>query len=152
MINIRYKLSTGKIIMIETTEEIADFISNCIAEDKRIQWRDEKRKDVSLEYLEEINAPIADTAPSPLQILEQKETHDFYTWDLPLPDKLKSVIILHIRNRLTMREIAEKLHISKSAAHKRLFKALNILKGGQNYTSHSVYSVGLKANMGKTEE
>ena len=152
MTNIRYKLSTGKIIMVETTEEVADYIADCIAEDKRIQWREEKRKNLSFEFLEEINAPIADTALSPLQVLEQKEIHDFYTWDLPLSDKLKSVLILHFRYELTMREIAEKLHISKSAAHKRLLKALKILEGGQNCTSHSVNSVRLKAKQDKTEE
>lgn len=148
----KYTLSTGKVIIVEVTEEVANYIADCIAEDKRIHWREEKRKNLSFEYLEEINSQIADNAPTPLQVLEQKECHNFYTWDLPLPDKLKIVLILHYQYELTVREIASKLQIPKSTAHHRLKKALEILKVGQKGFSNSVYSVGLNAKQNKTED
>lgn len=152
MKQIKYKLSNGKIVTVKTTDEVANYLSICELEEKRAKWREKKRNDISLEYLEEINAQIADTSPTPLQILEQKESHDFYSLDLPLPNNLKRVLILRFREELTMREIAEKLQIPKSTAHHRLKKALEILKVGQNNASHSLYSVGRNTKQNKTEE
>lgn len=152
MKNILYKLFNGCIVVVEVTEEVANFLEDCKQEEKREVWRAKKRKEVSLEHLKEINAQIADSTPTPLEILEQKETSSMFTWDLPLPHEFKVVVILHYRYGFTIREIAEKLKTSKSTIHNRLQSALKMLRVGQNDMSCSLYSVRLNAEQNKEEE
>ncbi len=152
MKKISYKISNGNTVVVEVTEEVASFLEECKQEEKREVWRAKKRKEVSLEYLKEINAQIADSTPTPLQILEQKETSSMFTWDLPLPHEFKVVVILHYRYGFTIREIAEKLKKPKSTIHHRLQSALKMLRVGQNDMSCSLYSVRLNAEQNKQEE
>lgn len=143
MKRISYSITTHTNIIVEVSNAVAEFLEQCNIEEKRAKWRDKKRKNVSLEYLEEQNIQIESPKSNPLEILiNQEESRDF-TWNLPLPEKNKKIIILRFRYGMTIRQIAENMGLSKSTVSDYIQKSLKILRGGgQNAVFHSLYSGG----------
>ena len=154
MKTILYYLSARLSIEIEVSDAVAAFLEQVTTEEKRAKWRDKKRKNASIEHLEEMRIQIASPNSNPLDILiEQESSHDF-TWNLPLPQKYQQIIILRFRNGMTIREIAEYLSIGKSTVSDYIQKSLKILRGdGQNTSSNSLYNDGIKSvKLEDTEE
>lgn len=130
-------------IEVEVSDAVAEFLEQEAQEEKRAKWREQKRKDVSLEQLQRKHIQIACPNSSPLDILIAQEEKKDFTWNLPLPEKNKKIIILRFRHGLTIREIAEIMKLSKSTVSDYIQKSLNILRAtGQNDIAHSVYSGG----------
>lgn len=140
-INYKQSLKTSVIVMVN--DAVAEFLEQEAQEEKRAKWRDQKRKNVSLERLESKNIQIACPNSNPLDILIMREETKDFTWNLPLPEKNKKIIILRFRYGITIRQIAENMGLSKSTVSDYIQKSLNILRGGgQNMVTHSLYSDG----------
>ncbi len=143
MKKIFYSIDVCSTIEIEVSNAVAEFLEQEAKEEKRAKWREKKRNVVSIDYLEEQNIQIASPCSDPLETLIMREEAKDFTWNLPLPEKYKQIVILRYRHGMTIRQIAEIVGRSKSTVSDYIQKSLRILRGGgQNEVARSLYSGG----------
>ena len=129
MKTIQYKFNDGTISEINVTDELYALHLELLQEEKRNHWK-ETRRHISLEYLMEQGADIADhDSGDPLSALIEKTDDERIKTALSyLSDKQRSLIEKVFYNDLSLREIARQTGISHQALSQQLATIYKKLK------------------------
>ena len=129
MKTIQYKFNDGSIKEINVTDELYALHLELLQEEKRNHWR-ETRRHISLDYLMEQGADIADHRDGdPLSALIEKTDDEKLKNALSyLSDKQQSLIEKVFYNDLSLREIARQTGVSHQALSQQLATIYKKLK------------------------
>ena len=129
MKTIQYKFNDGTTKEISVTDELYALHLELLQEEKRNHWK-ETRRHISLEYLMEQGADIADhDSGDPLSALIEKTNDERIKTALSyLSDKQRSLIEKVFYNDLSLREIARQTGISHQALSQQLATIYKKLK------------------------
>ena len=129
MKTIQYKFNDGTIKEISVTDELYSLHLELLQEEKRNHWR-ETRRHISLDYLIEYGADIADhDSGDPLSALIEKMDDERIKNALSyLTDKQRALIEKVFYNGLSLREIARQTGISHQALSQQLATIYKKLK------------------------
>ena len=129
MKTIQYKFNDGSISKINVTDELYALHLELLQEEKRNHWK-ETRRHISLDYLMEQGADIADHRDGdPLSALIEKTDDEKLKNALSyLSDKQRSLIEKVFYNDLSLREIARQTGISHQALSQQLATIYKKLK------------------------
>ena len=129
MKTIQYKFNDGTISEINVTDELYALHLELLQEEKRNHWK-ETRRHISLDYLMEQGADIADhDSGDPLSALIEKTDDERIKTALSyLSDKQRSLIEKVFYNDLSLREIARQTGISHQALSQQLATIYKKLK------------------------
>ena len=129
MKTIQYKFNDGSIKEISVTDELYALHLELLQEEKRNHWK-ETRRHISLEYLMEQGADIADHRDGdPLSALIEKTDDERIHKALSyLSDKQRSLIEKVFYNDLSLREIARQTGVSHQALSQQLATIYKKLK------------------------
>ena len=129
MKTIQYKFNDGSISEINVTDELYALHLELLQEEKRNHWK-ETRRHISLDYLMEQGADIADHRDGdPLSALIEKTDDERIKTALSyLSDKQRSLIEKVFYNDLSLREIARQTGISHQALSQQLATIYKKLK------------------------
>ena len=129
MKTIQYKFNDGTTKEISVTDELYALHLELLQEEKRNHWK-ETRRHISLEYLIEHGADIADhDGGDPLSaLLEKTDDERIKTALSYLSDKQRSLIEKVFYNDLSLREIARQTGISHQALSQQLATIYKKLK------------------------
>ena len=129
MKTIQYKFNDGSISEINVTDELYALHLELLQEEKRNHWK-ETRRHISLDYLMEQGADIADHRDGdPLSALIEKTDDEKLKNALSyLSDKQRSLIEKVFYNDLSLREIARQTGISHQALSQQLATIYKKLK------------------------
>ena len=129
MKTIQYKFNDGSIKEINVTDELYALHLELLQEEKRNHWK-ETRRHISLDYLMEQGADIADHRDGdPLSALIEKTDDEKLKNALSyLSDKQRSLIEKVFYNDLSLREIARQTGISHQALSQQLATIFKKLK------------------------
>ena len=129
MKTIQYKFNDGTISEINVTDELYALHLELLQEEKRNYWK-ETRRHISLEYLMEQGADIADHRDGdPLSALIEKTNDERIKTALSyLSDKQRALIEKVFYNDLSLREIARQTGISHQALSQQLATIYKKLK------------------------
>lgn len=129
MKTIQYKFNDGTISEINVTDELYALHLELLQEEKRNHWK-ETRRHISLDYLMEQGADIADhDSGDPLSALIEKTNDERIKTALSyLSDKQRSLIEKVFYNDLSLREIARQTGISHQALSQQLATIYKKLK------------------------
>ena len=121
MKTIQYKFNDGTISEINVTDELYALHLELLQEEKRNHWK-ETRRHISLDYLMEQGADIADhDSGDPLSALIEKTNDERIKTALSyLSDKQRSLIEKVFYNDLSLREIARQTGVSHQALSQQL--------------------------------
>ncbi len=129
MKTIQYKFNDGTTKEISVTDELYALLLEFLQEEKRNYWK-ETRRHISLEYLMEQGADIADHRDGdPLSALIEKTNDERIKTALSyLSDKQRALIEKVFYNDLSLREIARQTGISHQALSQQLATIYKKLK------------------------
>ena len=129
MKTIQYKFNDGTTKEISVTDELYALHLELLQEEKRNHWK-ETRRHISLEYLIEHGADIADhDGGDPLSALIEKTDDEKLKNALSyLSDKQRSLIDKVFYNDLSLREIARQTGVSHQALSQQLATIYKKLK------------------------
>ena len=129
MKTIQYKFNDGTTKEINVTDELYALHLKLLQEEKRNHWK-ETRRHISLDYLMEQGADIADHRDGdPLSALIEKTDDERIKTALSyLSDKQRSLIEKVFYNDLSLREIARQTGISHQALSQQLATIYKKLK------------------------
>ena len=129
MKTIQYKFNDGSIKEINVTDELYALHLELLQEEKRNHWK-ETRRHISLDYLMEQGADIADHRDGdPLSALIEKTDDEKLKNALSyLSDKQRSLIEKVFYNDLSLREIARQTGVSHQALSQQLATICKKLK------------------------
>lgn len=129
MKTIQYKFNDGTTKEISVTDELYALHLELLQEEKRNHWK-ETRRHISLEYLMEQGADIADHRDGdPLSALIEKTNDERIKTALSyLSDKQRALIEKVFYNDLSLREIARQTGISHQALSQQLATIYKKLK------------------------
>ena len=129
MKTIQYKFNDGSISEINVTDELYALHLELLQEEKRNHWK-ETRRHISLDYLMEQGADIADHRDGdPLSALIEKTDDEKLKNALSyLSDKQRSLIEKVFYNDLSLREIARQTGVSHQALSQQLATIYKKLK------------------------
>ena len=129
MKTIQYKFNDGTIKQVSVTDELYALHLELLQEEKRNHWK-ETRRHISLDYLMEQGADIADhDSGDPLSALIEKTNDERIKTALSyLSDKQRSLIEKVFYNDLSLREIARQTGISHQALSQQLATIYKKLK------------------------
>lgn len=128
MKTIQYKFNDGSISEINVTDELYALHLELLQEEKRNHWK-ETRRHISLDYLMEQGADIADGDGDPLSALIEKTDDERIKTALSyLSDKQLSLIEKVFYNDLSLREIARQTGVSHQALSQQLATIYKKLK------------------------
>lgn len=129
MKTIQYKFNDGSIKEISVTDELYALHLELLQEEKRNHWK-ETRRHISLDYLMEQGADIADHRDGdPLSALIEKTDDEKLKNALSyLSDKQRSLIEKVFYNDLSLREIAHQTGVSHQALSQQLATIYKKLK------------------------
>ena len=129
MKTIQYKFNDGTTKEISVTDELYALHLELLQEEKRNHWK-ETRRHISLDYLMEQGADIADhDSGDPLSALIEKTNDERIKTALSyLSDKQRSLIEKVFYNDLSLREIARQTGISHQALSQQLATIYKKLK------------------------
>ena len=129
MKTIQYKFNDGTISEINVTDELYALHLELLQEEKRNHWK-ETRRHISLDYLMEQGADIADhDSGDPLSALIEKTNDERIKTALSyLSDKQRSLIEKVFYNDLSLREIARQTGVSHQALSQQLATIYKKLK------------------------
>lgn len=128
MKTIQYKFNDGTIKQVSVTDELYALHLELLQEEKRNHWK-ETRRHISLDYLMEQGADIADGDGDPLSALIEKTDDERIKTALSyLSDKQRSLIEKVFYNDLSLREIARQTGISHQALSQQLATIYKKLK------------------------
>lgn len=129
MKTIQYKFNDGTTKEISITDELYALHLELLQEEKRNHWK-ETRRHISLDYLMEQGADIADhDSGDPLSALIEKTNDERIKTALSyLSDKQRSLIEKVFYNDLSLREIARQTGISHQALSQQLATIYKKLK------------------------
>lgn len=129
MKTIQYKFNDGSIKEISVTDELYALHLELLQEEKRNHWK-ETRRHISLDYLMEQGADIADHRDGdPLSALIEKTDDKKLKNALSyLSDKQRSLIEKVFYNDLSLREIARQTGVSHQALSQQLATIFKKLK------------------------
>ena len=129
MKTIQYKFNDGSIKEISVTDELYALHLELLQEEKRNHWK-ETRRHISLDYLMEQGADIADhDSGDPLSALIEKTDDERIKTALSyLSDKQRSLIEKVFYNDLSLREIARQTGVSHQALSQQLATIYKKLK------------------------
>ena len=129
MKTIQYKFNDGSISEISVTDELYALHLELLQEEKRNHWK-ETRRHISLDYLMEQGADIADHRDGdPLSALIEKTDDERIKTALSyLSDKQRSLIEKVFYNDLSLREIARQTGVSHQALSQQLATICKKLK------------------------
>ena len=129
MKTIQYKFNDGTTKEINVTDELYALHLELLQEEKRNHWK-ETRRHISLDYLMEQGADIADhDSGDPLSALIEKTDDERIKNALSyLTDKQRSLIEKVFYNDLSLREIARQTGISHQALSQQLATIYKKLK------------------------
>ena len=129
MKTIQYKFNDGTTKEISVTDELYALHLELLQEEKRNHWK-ETRRHISLDYLMEQGADIADhDSGDPLSALIEKTNDERIKNALSyLSDKQRSLIEKVFYNDLSLREIARQTGISHQALSQQLATIYKKLK------------------------
>ena len=129
MKTIQYKFNDGTTKEISVTDELYALHLELLQEEKRNHWK-ETRRHISLDYLMEQGADIADhDSGDPLSALIEKTNDERIKTALSyLSDKHRALIEKVFYNDLSLREIARQTGISHQALSQQLATIYKKLK------------------------
>ena len=129
MKTIQYKFNDGSTSEINVTDELYALHLELLQEEKRNHWK-ETRRHISLDYLMEQGADIADHRDGdPLSALIEKTDDERIKTALSyLSDKQRSLIEKVFYNDLSLREIARQTGVSHQALSQQLATIYKKLK------------------------
>ena len=129
MKTIQYKFNDGTISEINVTDELYALHLELLQEEKRNHWK-ETRRHISLDYLMEQGADIADhDSGDPLSALIEKTNDERIKTALSyLSDKQRALIEKVFYNDLSLREIARQTGVSHQALSQQLATIYKKLK------------------------
>ena len=128
MKTIQYKFNDGTTKEISVTDELYALHLELLQEEKRNHWK-ETRRHISLDYLMEQGADIADGDGDPLSALIEKTDDERIHKALSLlSDKQRSLIEKVFYNDLSLREIARQTGVSHQALSQQLATIYKKLK------------------------
>ena len=129
MKTIQYKFNDGSTSEINVTDELYALHLELLQEEKRNHWK-ETRRHISLDYLMEQGADIADHRDGdPLSALIEKTDDEKLKNALSyLSDKQRSLIEKVFYNDLSLREIARQTGVSHQALSQQLATIYKKLK------------------------
>ena len=129
MKTIQYKFNDGTTKEINVTDELYALHLELLQEEKRNHWK-ETRRHISLEYLIEHGADIADhDGGDPLSaLIEKTDDKRIKTALSYLSDKQRSLIEKVFYNDLSLREIARQTGVSHQALSQQLATIYKKLK------------------------
>ena len=129
MKTIQYKFNDGTTKEISVTDELYALHLELLQEEKRNHWK-ETRRHISLEYLIEHGADIADhDGGDPLSaLLEKTDDERIKTALSYLSDKQRSLIEKVFYNDMSLREIARQTGVSHQALSQQLATIYKKLK------------------------
>ena len=129
MKTIQYKFNDGSIKEISVTDELYALHLELLQEEKRNHWK-ETRRHISLDYLMEQGADIADHRDGdPLSALIEKTNDEKLKNALSyLSDKQRSLIEKVFYNDMSLREIARQTGVSHQALSQQLATIYKKLK------------------------
>ena len=129
MKTIQYKFNDGTTKEINVTDELYALHLELLQEEKRNHWK-ETRRHISLDYLMEQGADIADhDSGDPLSALIEKTDDERIKTALSyLSDKQRALIEKVFYNDLSLREIARQTGISHQALSQQLATIYKKLK------------------------
>ena len=129
MKTIQYKFNDGTTKEINVTDELYALHLELLQEEKRNHWK-ETRRHISLDYLMEQGADIADhDSGDPLSALIEKTDDERIKTALSyLSDKQRSLIEKVFYNDLSLREIARQTGVSHQALSQQLATIYKKLK------------------------
>ena len=129
MKTIQYKFNDGTTKEISVTDELYALHLELLQEEKRNHWK-ETRRHISLDYLMEQGADIADhDSGDPLSALIEKTDDERIKTALSyLSDKQRSLIEKVFYNDLSLREIARQTGVSHQALSQQLATICKKLK------------------------
>lgn len=129
MKTIQYKFNDGTTKEISVTDELYALHLELLQEEKRNHWK-ETRRHISLDYLMEQGADIADhDSGDPLSALIEKTDDECIKTALSyLSDKQRSLIEKVFYNDLSLREIARQTGVSHQALSQQLATIYKKLK------------------------
>lgn len=129
MKTIQYKFNDGTTKEINVTDELYALHLELLQEEKRNHWK-ETRRHISLDYLMEQGADIADhDSGDPLSALIEKTNDERIKTALSyLSDKQRALIEKVFYNDLSLREIARQTGISHQALSQQLATIYKKLK------------------------
>ena len=129
MKTIQYKFNDGTTKEISVTDELYALHLELLQEEKRNHWK-ETRRHISLDYLMEQGADIADhDSGDPLSALIEKTDDERIKTALSyLSDKQRSLIEKVFYNDLSLREIARQMGVSHQALSQQLATIYKKLK------------------------
>ena len=129
MKTIQYKFNDGTISEINVTDELYALHLELLQEEKRNHWK-ETRRHISLDYLMEQGADIADhDSGDPLSALIEKTNDERIKTALSyLSDKQRALLEKVFYNDLSLREIARQTGISHQALSQQLATIYKKLK------------------------
>ena len=129
MKTIQYKFNDGTTKEISITDELYALHLELLQEEKRNHWK-ETRRHISLDYLMEQGADIADhDSGDPLSALIEKTNDERIKTALSyLSDKQRSLIEKVFYNDLSLREIARQTGVSHQALSQQLATIYKKLK------------------------
>ena len=115
MKTIQYKFNDGTIKQVCVTDELYALHLELLQEEKRNHWK-ETRRHISLDYLMEQGADIADGDGDPLSALIEKTDDERIKTALSyLSDKQRALIEKVFYNDLSLRQIARHTGVSHQA-------------------------------------
>ena len=128
MNTIQYKFNDGTIKQVSVTDELYALHLELLQEEKRNHWK-ETRRHISLDYLMEQGADIADHDSDPLSALIEKTDDERIKTALSyLSDKQRALIEKVFYNDLSLREIARQMGVSHQALSQQLATIYKKLK------------------------
>ena len=129
MKTIQYKFNDGTIKQVSVTDELYALHLELLQEEKRNHWK-ETRRHISLDYLMEQGADIADHRDGdPLSaLIEKMDDEKLKNALISLSDKQRSLIEKVFYNDLSLREIARQTGISHQALSQQLATIYKKLK------------------------
>ena len=128
MKTIQYKFNDGTTKEISVTDELYALHLELLQEEKRNYWK-ETRRHISLDYLMEQGADIADGDGDPLSALIEKTDDEKLKNALSfLSDKQRSLIEKVFYNDMSLREIARQTGVSHQALSQQLATIYKKLK------------------------
>lgn len=131
MENIKYKLATGEIIVIETTKEIASFLEQSDRQLENQKRRDKSHKDKSLDYLLELGFDVPALC-DPFMLLCEKESRKKVVNELKRQLHGRQFQCAYLKFVLNYRnkDISNALGISPAAVTKNTRQAVARLRQG----------------------
>ena len=129
MKTIQYKFNDGSISEINVTDELYALHLELLQEEKHNHWK-ETRRHISLDYLMEQGADIADHRDGdPLSaLIEKTDDEKLKNALISLSDKQRSLIEKVFYNDLSLREIARQTGVSHQALSQQLATIYKKLK------------------------